>query len=64
LRRPRLLLADDHRLVLEGLQRILEPEFEVVGMVEDGRALVDAAPRLRADVILVDIAMPLLNVKV
>jgi DNA-binding NarL/FixJ family response regulator len=61
LRRPRLLLADDHRLVLEGLQRILEPEFEVVGMVEDGRALVDTAPRLRPDVILVDIAMPMLN---
>jgi DNA-binding NarL/FixJ family response regulator len=60
-RRPRLLLADDHRLVLEGIQRLLEPEFEVVGMAEDGRDLVDAAQRLRPDVILLDISMPLLN---
>jgi DNA-binding NarL/FixJ family response regulator len=57
----RLLLADDHKLVLDGLRKILEPEFEVVGTVEDGRALLAAAVRLRPDAILVDIAMPLLN---
>jgi DNA-binding NarL/FixJ family response regulator len=57
----RLLLADDHKLVLEGLRKILEPEFEVAGTVEDGRALLAAAAQLRPDAILVDIAMPLLN---
>jgi len=59
--RPRLLLADDHKLVLEGLERIVEPAFEVVGHVEDGRALLAAASELHPDVILVDISMPLLN---
>ncbi len=59
--KPRLLLADDHRLVLEGFERLLEPEFEVVGTVEDGRALVATAPKLHPDVVLLDIAMPVLN---
>ena len=59
--RPRLLLADDHKLVLESLRKILEPEFEIVGTVEDGRALLAAAVQLRPDVILLDISMPLLN---
>ncbi|MBI4002195.1 MAG: response regulator transcription factor [Nitrospira defluvii] len=58
---PRVLLADDHTLVLEGFRRIVEPRCEVVGAVEDGRALVDAATRLRPDLILLDISMPLLN---
>lgn len=61
MRRARLLLADDHRLVLEGLQRLLEPEFEVAGAVEDGRALLASASKLKPDVVLVDISMPLLN---
>jgi len=61
LNRPRLLLADDHKLVLDGFQRILAPEFEIVGMVEDGRALLAAAQKCHPDVILVDISMPLLN---
>lgn len=59
--RPRLLLADDHRMVAEGLRSILEPDFELVGIVEDGRQLVDAAQRLEPDVIVVDITMPRLN---
>ena len=59
--RARLLLADDHRIVMEGLKTLLEQEFELVGMVEDGRALLDAAERLRPDVIVVDISMPQLN---
>ena len=59
--RPRLLLADDHKLVLEGFQRILEPEFEIVSKVENGRALLDEAIDLQPDVILIDISMPLLN---
>ena len=59
--RPRLLLADDHTLVLEGFRKLLESDFDLVGTVEDGRALLAAAPRLRPDVILLDISMPLLN---
>jgi DNA-binding NarL/FixJ family response regulator len=59
--RPRVLLADDHRIVLEGLRNLLEDKFEVVGMVGDGRALVHEAKELDPDVIVVDISMPLLN---
>jgi DNA-binding NarL/FixJ family response regulator len=59
--RPRLLLADDHRIVVDGLRSILVPEYELVGIVEDGRELVDAAKRLNPDVIVADIAMPRLN---
>ena len=61
MKRPRILLADDHTLVLEGLKRILDPEFELAGTVEDGLALLDAAQNLEPDVILLDISMPLLN---
>ena len=60
-RRPRVLLADDHRLVAEALKSLLAPDFELVGMVEDGRALVQAAQALRPDVIVADITMPHLN---
>jgi DNA-binding NarL/FixJ family response regulator len=59
--RPRVLLADDHTLMLEGIRLMLEPEFELVGSVEDGQALLAAARRLTPDVILLDISMPLLN---
>src|SRR6266446_7264688 len=59
--RPRLLMADDHTLVLEGIRKLLENEFELVGTVEDGHALLRAAAQLRPDVILLDISMPLLN---
>ena len=59
--RPRILMADDHSLVLAGLRRLVEEEGEVVGTVEDGRALVEEAQRLRPDLILLDISMPLLN---
>jgi DNA-binding NarL/FixJ family response regulator len=59
--KPRVLLADDHRMVAEGLKSLLADEFELVGMVEDGRALVTAARELRPDVIVADISMPLLN---
>jgi DNA-binding NarL/FixJ family response regulator len=60
-RRPRLLLADDHLLVAEALKSLLAPEFELVGVVEDGLALVEAAARLRPDVIVADVTMPHLN---
>ncbi len=59
--RPRVLLADDHRLVAEGLKSLLSPEFELLDVVEDGRALVAAAKKLRPDVIVADITMPHLN---
>jgi DNA-binding NarL/FixJ family response regulator len=61
MRRPRVLLADDHKIVTEGLRGLLEPEFELVGIVEDGRALLAAAEKLQPDVIVADISMPLLN---
>jgi DNA-binding NarL/FixJ family response regulator len=60
-RRPRVLLADDHRLVAEGLRMLLTPEFELVGVVEDGLALLEAARTLRPDVIVADISMPRLH---
>jgi DNA-binding NarL/FixJ family response regulator len=58
---PRLLLADDHRIVVEGLRSILSPEFDLVGIVEDGRQLVEAARRLEPDIIIADVSMPHLN---
>jgi len=61
MKRPRVLLADDHRIVVEGLRGLLEPEFELVGIVEDGRAMLEAAEKLQPDVIVADISMPLLN---
>jgi len=59
--RSRILIADDHNLVAELCKQLLETEFDVVGMVSDGRALVRAASELKPDVIVVDIAMPILN---
>jgi DNA-binding NarL/FixJ family response regulator len=59
--RPRVLLADDHPLFLAALRSLLETECEVVETVGDGRALVEAAARLRPEVIVLDISLPLLN---
>ncbi len=61
MRRKRVLLADDHTLLLDAFAKLLEPEFDVVGTVADGRALVAAAEELKPDVVVLDIAMPLLN---
>ncbi len=58
MRRPTLLLADDHTLVLEGISRLLECEYEIVGMSADGKVLVADALRLKPDIILLDISMP------
>lgn len=60
-KKPRLLMADDHSMMLAGLRKLVEDQCEVVGTVQDGRALVEAAGRLRPDVILIDISMPFLN---
>lgn len=57
----RVLLADDHEMFLAGLRRLLEEDFEVVGAVADGQALCEAARRLKPDVIVADISMPVLN---
>ena len=57
----RVLLADDHTLLLGALEKLLSEECDVVGQVSDGRALVAAAEQLKPDVIVLDISMPLLN---
>jgi DNA-binding NarL/FixJ family response regulator len=59
--RPRILMADDHLMMLEAFKAVLEPDVEVVGMVTDGRALLEEFSRLHPDVVLLDVAMPLLN---
>ena len=59
--RPRVLLADDHQMLLDALKRVVEPRCEVVGMVSDGRALLTAAVKLQPDIVVLDIAMPQLN---
>lgn len=59
--RSRILIADDHTLVAELCKKLLETEFDVVGTVSDGHALVRAASKLKPDVVVVDVAMPTLN---
>ena len=59
--KPRVLLADDHRMMAEGLKSLLEEEFELAAIVEDGRAMVKAVRELRPDVVVADISMPLMN---
>jgi DNA-binding NarL/FixJ family response regulator len=59
--KPRVLLADDHVVVAQGLESLLKDTFDLVGIVHDGRALVEAAEKLRPDVVVADISMPLLN---
>jgi CheY-like chemotaxis protein len=59
--RPRVLVADDHRIVAEGLRGLLEPDFDLVEVVENGRQLLEAAARHVPDVIVADISMPSLN---
>ncbi|MGB7435670.1 MAG: response regulator transcription factor [Candidatus Acidiferrum sp.] len=61
MRRTRVLLADDHQMLADALKGVLEPRFEVVGTVRDGRALVEAAGKLQPEVVVVDVAMPELN---
>src|SRR4030095_4668186 len=61
LSRPRLLLADDHRMVAEGLKSLLSTDFELLGAVEDGRALIEAARKERPDAVVVGLSMPNLN---
>jgi DNA-binding NarL/FixJ family response regulator len=61
MKRSRILLADDHALMLDGFSNLLEPKYAVVGTAEDGKALVEAAIRLKPELIILDITMPTLN---
>lgn len=61
MKKLRVLLVDDHLMVLEGFKRLIEDECDVVGMVEDGRTLLEVAPKLKPDIITMDISMPWLN---
>jgi len=58
---PRVMLADDHTILLEAFRKLLESDFQVVGTVPDGRALLDLAPDLKPDAVVVDVGMPLMN---
>jgi DNA-binding NarL/FixJ family response regulator len=59
--KPRVLIADDHRIVVEGLKKLLSSDFHVIGAVADGRELLAASEKLHPDVIVADISMPSLN---
>jgi DNA-binding NarL/FixJ family response regulator len=61
MKRTRVLIADDHQMLLDALKGLLEPRYEVVGLVQDGRTLLKTAEKLRPDVVILDIAMPNLN---
>lgn len=60
-KRPRVLIADDHNIVAEALRSLLEKDYDVIGIVPDGRKLLEEAPKLNPDVVVLDISMPLLN---
>ena len=59
--RPTVLLADDHTMIAEAFRHLLEPHYQIVGTVNDGRALIETALELKPDVVVVDVGMPLLN---
>src|SRR5271157_452267 len=61
LTKARILIADDHTLVAEAFKKLLEPEFQVLGTVSNGRELLRAAAELKPDLALIDLNMPLLN---
>lgn len=59
--RTRIMLADDHTILVEAFRKLLEPHYDIVGAVADGRALLDVAPQLNPEVVILDIGMPLMN---
>jgi DNA-binding NarL/FixJ family response regulator len=61
MKRPRVILADDHTLITDALKNLIEPEFEVVGTFADGQTLLEQAPQLNPNVIVLDIGMPTMN---
>ena len=60
-RRPRIVLADDHTMLLDAFRRLLEPQCEIVGTACDGRALIELALKTKPEIIVLDISMPRLN---
>jgi DNA-binding NarL/FixJ family response regulator len=61
MRKPTVVLADDHTMIAQAFQKMLEPQYEIVATVSDGRTLIDTAMIMRPDVIVLDVGMPLLN---
>ena len=61
MKRARIILADDHNLLLDAFKALLQPQFDVVGTFSDGHALVEAAPGLNPDVVILEAAMPIMN---
>ncbi|MHC4757344.1 MAG: response regulator [Planctomycetota bacterium] len=61
MKKTTVILADDHKIILEGLKNLLEDEFDILAQVQDGRELLESVKKLRPDVVVVDISMPLLN---
>lgn len=61
MKRPRVILADDHPLMIEALKHLLEPDYEIVGEFTDGHSLVEAAEALHPNVIVLDVGMPIMN---
>jgi DNA-binding NarL/FixJ family response regulator len=61
MQKPTVLIADDHTMIVDAFRKLLEAQYEIIGTVSDGRALLEKAPELRPDVIIVDIGMPFLN---
>jgi len=59
--RPRIMLADDHSLVLEGIRRLLDSKYDVVASADNGKMLVSEATRLKPEIVVLDITMPILN---
>lgn len=59
--RPRLLLADDHALIAEGISKLIESEFDLIGIVQDGRTLLNTIEQLAPDILLLDISLPFIN---
>ncbi|HEY1468545.1 MAG TPA: response regulator transcription factor [Candidatus Acidoferrum sp.] len=59
--RPRLMMADDHTILVEAFRKLLDPYYDVVATVSDGRSLLERAPQVNPEVIIVDIGMPLMN---
>jgi DNA-binding NarL/FixJ family response regulator len=57
----RVLIGDDHPLILNGIRTLLTPRYEIVGAAHDGHAIIEAAERLRPDIVILDVSMPLLN---
>ena len=61
MKQARLILADSHKVMLEALRRLLEPKFEIVGMADDTNSLFEAVDKLKPDIAIVDLSMPVSN---